>query len=141
MATITEYQYTESGLDNVFISGLSVEDDAGDEYVVIPAVGQLHQLIAAVLVEQPQPFRDQEIYFLRAEMGMSIAEVNRLLHVKPSVDDLVALFKDTAIEQDFRTLVREQLSLKQVSHKLHPLSQGSVHIQATANKGYRLAAA
>ena len=44
---MAEYRYTECGLDNVLIVGVSfISDDAGEECIDIPNVHDLHRAIA-----------------------------------------------------------------------------------------------
>ena len=44
------YHYTESGLPNVWIEGLCIQDDAGEETILIPNINDLHKLIAYQIV-------------------------------------------------------------------------------------------
>lgn len=78
------YQYTECGLDNVVIEGLSiVEDHAGEETVTIPAIGMLHQVIAEGIVGLPVKMTGAELRFLRTEMGLTQEQLAEILKVKP----------------------------------------------------------
>jgi DNA-binding transcriptional regulator YiaG len=78
------YQYTECGLDNVVIEGLSiVEDHAGEETVTIPAMGMLHQVIAEGIVGLPMKMTGSELRFLRTEMGLTQEQLAEILKVKP----------------------------------------------------------
>jgi DNA-binding transcriptional regulator YiaG len=76
------YHYTECGLDNVMIEGLNVVNDhAGEETVVIPAIGLLHQVIAEGIVTLPTKMSGRELRFLRTEMGMTQAQLAEVLKV------------------------------------------------------------
>lgn len=76
------YHYTECGLDNVMIEGLDVVNDhAGEETVVIPAIGLLHQVIAEGIVSLPTKMSGRELRFLRTEMGMTQAQLAEVLKV------------------------------------------------------------
>ncbi|WP_299617814.1 helix-turn-helix domain-containing protein [uncultured Tateyamaria sp.] len=78
------YQYTECGLDNVFIEGMNVvEDHAGEETVTIPAIGLLHQVIAEGIVSLPSKMSGKELRFLRTEMGMTQEQLAEILKVTP----------------------------------------------------------
>lgn len=78
---MNEYHYTESGLDNILIAANFVDkDDQGEDIITIPAIGQLHQLIAQVLIDQIGGLSGTEIKFLRTEMGMTQAELANILH-------------------------------------------------------------
>ncbi|NBX07444.1 MAG: helix-turn-helix domain-containing protein, partial [Proteobacteria bacterium] len=75
------YHYTECGLDNIIIEAdLIAIDDKGEKIVTIPAIGQLHNIIAQGLVAQENALSGTEIRFLRTEMGMTQAELAQLLH-------------------------------------------------------------
>ena len=74
------YHYTECGLDNVMIEGLDVVNDhAGEETVMIPAIGLLHQVIAEGIVTLPTKMSGRELRFLRTEMGMTQAQLAEVL--------------------------------------------------------------
>jgi len=76
------YQYTECGLDNVFIEGLQVVlDDDGEEVYTIPRVADLHRAIAAGILRHKYGMSGDELRFLRTEMGMTQAELSKLVHV------------------------------------------------------------
>ena len=76
------YQYTQSGLDNVFLDGIEPDvDDMGETCVRIPAVRQLHRLIATGIVEHGAAILPAELRFLRAELGMTQAELAAIVRV------------------------------------------------------------
>lgn len=75
-----EYHYTECGLDNVIILVDSVEADDGETVVVIPALLQLHQCIAEMVINSDGILNGKEIRFLRTEMGMTQAELAEIMH-------------------------------------------------------------
>lgn len=78
----SRYHYTECGLDNVVIEGVSfVKDQADDETIVIPAIGALHKVIAEGIVTQPSKMNGKELRFLRSEMGMTQEMLAELLKV------------------------------------------------------------
>lgn len=75
------HHYTESGLLNVYIDGIVVEvDDDGDEIITIPAVNELHQVIALGIVNHAKGISGDELRFLRSEMGLTQAELGGLVH-------------------------------------------------------------
>ena len=79
---MSEYHYTECGLDHVFIEGAGEFDDhAGKESVTIPAIGQLHRVIAEGIVTRPAKMTGQELRFLRTEMGLTQAQLAAVLKV------------------------------------------------------------
>ena len=79
---MSAYHYTECGLDNVFIEGaVRFGDRAGEEAVTIPAIGNLHRVIAEGIVAHPAKMTGQELRFLRSEMGLTQAQLAAILKV------------------------------------------------------------
>ncbi len=79
-----EYRYTASGLDNVVLVGLSeCVDDDGDACVTIPNINELHRAIAAGIVTHPNGISGKEMRFLRTEMGMTQAELAKVVSREP----------------------------------------------------------
>ena len=75
------YRYMECGLDNVFIEGLVPDkDDEGDDVITIPNVTGLHQAIAETIVAGETGMRGAELRFIRTEMGMTQAQLAKVLH-------------------------------------------------------------
>lgn len=78
---MNRHHYTECGLKNVFINGLEfVVDDEGDEIITIPAVNELHRVIALGIVSHKHGISPDELRFLRTEMGYTQAELATLVH-------------------------------------------------------------
>lgn len=76
-----KYHYTECGLNNIVIEGLSVVvDDEGDEVVEVPYINDLHCAIASGIVLHEQGMSGAELRFLRSEIGMTQAEFAAFLH-------------------------------------------------------------
>ncbi|MET3790690.1 helix-turn-helix domain-containing protein [Aquamicrobium terrae] len=66
---------------NVYIDGIAVEmDDDGDEIITIPAVNELHHIIALGIVQHEKGMSGDELRFLRTEMGLTQAELANLVH-------------------------------------------------------------
>jgi len=78
--TPPRHHYTECGLPHVWIHGLCMEDDAGEEVIILPHVRDLHWLIANELVSLKRSLAGRELRFLRTEMGLTQVELGRLLH-------------------------------------------------------------
>lgn len=75
------HHYTECGLQNVFIDGLEyVIDDDGDEIITIPAINELHRIIALGIVSHKHSMSGDELRFLRSEMGYTQSELAALVH-------------------------------------------------------------
>ena len=76
------YQYTECGLDNVFIEGMAVvQDHAGEETLEIASIGLLHSVIAEGIVMLPSKMSGRELRFLRTEMGLTQEKLAGVLKV------------------------------------------------------------
>ena len=75
------YRYTACGLDNVFIYGMiPVVDDEGQEVYGVKRIGSLHRAIALQIVVRANSMDGKELRFIRTEMGMTQAELGKLLH-------------------------------------------------------------
>ena len=78
---MSTYRYTECGLDNVLIEGMKpCTDDHGEAVYYIQNPVGLHKVIAAGIVQHPKGISGKELRFLRTEMGMTQAELGKLLH-------------------------------------------------------------
>ena len=78
---MSEYRYTECGLDNVIIDGLDpIVDDDGDIVHSIPRIAGLHRVIARVIVDHAKGISGKELRFLRTELGMTQAELAKMVH-------------------------------------------------------------
>lgn len=123
------HHYTESGLHNVFIHGIQIElDDDGDQVITIPAIGELHQVIAEGIVSHRSGISGAELRFLRTELGLTQAQLARLLHRdKQSVGrwERSEVDIDSAAEAIVRRLAIERLSLR-VDLGIDELSSRSV---------------
>jgi len=139
------YHYTECGLDNIIIEAdLLAIDDKGEKIVTIPAIGQLHNIIAQGLIAQENALSGTEIRFLRTEMGMTQAELAQLLHRDTQTVGRwergeVAL--DATQDIFIRQLAAEKLqlllepSVEMQSRKVKPKAHRvPIHIQLTKNK-------
>jgi DNA-binding transcriptional regulator YiaG len=75
------YHYTECGLDNVMVFGMMpCVDDDGDQVVTILNIADLHRLIAKEIVSHEAGISGKELRFLRTEMGMTQAELAKIVH-------------------------------------------------------------
>ena len=124
------YRYTESGLDNVIIHGVSfIKDDAGEQVVTIHNIAGLHRAIATAIVMKPVIMSGKELRFLRTEMGMTQAELAAIVHREPlaisrwergEVEQI-----DTNAETVIRLHAKEMLELK-VDATVRNMSEWSV---------------
>jgi len=75
------YHYRECGLDNVKIDGVvPCRDDDGDQVITIPNITGLHRAIATAIVHHKAGMGAKELRFLRTEMGMTQAELAKVVH-------------------------------------------------------------
>jgi DNA-binding transcriptional regulator YiaG len=78
---MTDYRYTECGLDNVVIAGLEpVKDGAGQESIEIPNINMLHKAIAESIVRHENSISGKELRFLRTELGMTQTQLGQMVH-------------------------------------------------------------
>lgn len=77
------YHFVGSGLDNVYLIGIKYKScrSCGLQSATIPAVKQLMQVIARVLVEEEAPLTGPEIRFLRKRLGKKSSEFAQLVGV------------------------------------------------------------
>ncbi len=83
--SVGDHHYTESGLDNVILHGVTKYECArcGARRVVIPAVAQLHRTIARELARKPARLVPAEVAFLRDHLELSNREFAELMGVSP----------------------------------------------------------
>ncbi len=78
------HHYIESGLNNIYITGILIwKCTCGEIMPEIPRIEDLHKLIAKGLVEQKAPLKGSELRFIRKQMGMSAKDFSKLLYVSP----------------------------------------------------------
>jgi len=66
------YHYIESGLENIYLDGIDVfRCSCGEEIINIPAIPELHYLIALELIKKKSLLSNREIRFLRKNMGLT----------------------------------------------------------------------
>ena len=122
---MSKYHYKACGLDNVILEGVDmVQDDAGEKTMTIQAVGRLHKVIAAMVIQKPHALNGKELRFLRTEMGMTQAELANILRcesltisrwerdenpINEAADALARLLAEESLELNIR------LSVTQVS--------------------------
>ena len=126
---MADHHYTECGLQNVYISGISkMTDDDGDEVILVPAVNSLHRAIAEGIVSHAKGIDGSELRFLRSEMGYTQAELATLVHRdKQSIGrwERSETEIDSVAEAVIRKLAIEKLELD-VKLGMDELSRSSV---------------
>lgn len=78
-----DYQYTESGLTNVVLSGITVHmcEKCQTAYPELPAVQSLHAAIAKHFLFRREGLCGEEVRFLRKEMGIKAKDFAEMLGV------------------------------------------------------------
>lgn len=120
---MSAYHYTECGLDNVVIDGVSfVTDDGGERVVTIPNINGLHSAIALGIVSQRHGISGKELRFLRTEMGMTQAELADMIHrealtisrwernespIDPNAETLIRRHAIEALDLDVSARIKE----------------------------------
>jgi DNA-binding transcriptional regulator YiaG len=117
MTNAQPYQYTESGLDNVWIEGVQpITDHAGDICFEIDNLHGLHRAIAQIIVSK-SGLSGRELKFLRSELGLTQDQLADVLH-KESLTVSRWERGENSIDPNAETVVRmlaiERLGLKKV---------------------------
>ncbi len=79
------YKYKECGLEDVTIIGVTIHvcENCGEEYVSIPRVKKLHNVIGELICKKEGRLSGSEVRFLRKDMRMTSVEFTRMLGVTP----------------------------------------------------------
>ena len=125
---IRQYRYSESGMANVVLQGVTVAEcsKCGNSEVSIPRMAKLHRAIAQALIKSPARLTGEQLRFLRKHLGMSGDQLGQYLHtdktkiskwergedsIGPPTDRLIRLLA-AALDSELRpgvSLVAEQL--------------------------------
>nr|WP_316653489.1 helix-turn-helix domain-containing protein [uncultured Gellertiella sp.] len=127
--TRVDHHYTECGLLNVYISNMPGDvDDEGDAVITIPAVNELHRVIATGIVNHSKGISSDELRFLRSEMGLTQHELADLVHRdKQSIGrwERGEVAIDSSAEALIRRLAIEKLELS-IALGIDELSRRSI---------------
>lgn len=120
------FHYTMSGLRNVFLVGINYQECPACQEKVpeIPKMGELHKVIATVLIKKEETLSGEEVRYLRKNAGLNGTEFAALIGVSPehlsrvennnadlsaSVDKMVRVYAEDAIGGGhFREVLREK---------------------------------
>jgi DNA-binding transcriptional regulator YiaG len=84
-AQVRDHHFVESGLDNVWLEGLTVHVcPNGHELLAIPAMAKLHRALALAIVESGQRLGPPEVKFLRKYLGLSNQDFAKVMNVSES---------------------------------------------------------
>ena len=78
-----DYQYIESGLDNVVLSGVNVYECCGEVMPEIKNIEKLHRLIALAIVKKSNLLSGKEFRFIRKQMLLKGKDIAAILGVTP----------------------------------------------------------
>ena len=147
------YHYKESGLDNVMIEGLPpCRDDDGDDVITIQNITSLHRAIAAGIVDHDAGISGAELRFLRTEMGMTQAELAKIVHhdpqsigrwergevpIDPTAEALVRVLATERLDLNVDDISIEELSARCIA----TATPQSIQIDGSNPAEYRLLAA
>lgn len=113
------HHYKESGLDNVYLSGVDIYDcpACGSNFVHIPNPVQLHIVIAVGLAQKDDQLSGAEVRFMRKEVGMNGKSFAEFIGVSPITlsrwendDGEHSPSHDRLIRLAFMTMMSERLN-------------------------------
>ena len=80
-----DYHYTESGLDNVILSGINVFEcsECGEIFPEIIGINELHKQIGLALVKKRSQLKGKEIRFIRKLLGFNEKKFASIMGVDP----------------------------------------------------------
>lgn len=82
-SVLDSYHYTDSGLDNVYLTGVeTIVCDCG-ESVVLTAAPSLLRIIAFCFAFKPAALRGREIRFMRHVLGRKAVDFAQMLSITP----------------------------------------------------------
>lgn len=139
------YQYKESGLDNVILKGITVYKCSRCSEVVpeIVNIKELHRTIAGLLIRKKSILSGKEIVFLRKEMRLKATDLAQILGVHKvtlsrwendkepigaSADRLLRLLYDMKLLQNTITAAKadiERRSFLDISRKFESFTSQS----------------
>lgn len=79
---IQNHRYTESGLNNVVLMGLTLHKcSCGETIPQIPDISGLHKMIGVAIAKSKKALNGPEVRFLRKQLGLKATELAELLGV------------------------------------------------------------
>jgi putative zinc finger/helix-turn-helix YgiT family protein len=127
------YRYTFSGLKNVLLCGIDVRicTSCKAESPIIPAVGELHRIIADTLSRKPAPLAGEEVRFLRKNIGIPAKKLAALLGMAPETLSRVENGKTRGLpvaqEHLVRLMAREAAGNEQMRQAVFEVAESLDH--------------
>jgi putative transcriptional regulator len=129
------YQYTESGLDTVFlVGGFEFEDTDRGKTVTIHDIDGLHRAIGAALACNRQRLTGKEFRFLRSELLLSQASLAKILGVRELTiarwekgQSEIPVSADAIVRQLFKESIGKTGSIKQLLERIADLEDDIDH--------------
>jgi DNA-binding transcriptional regulator YiaG len=106
---VRDHHFVESGLENVWIEGVTVHVcPNGHELLAIPALGQVHRVLALAIISNGQRLTGPEVKYLRKYLGLSNQDFAKVMKVSESTASRWANGEDMggSAENLLRLLVR-----------------------------------
>ena len=136
------YNYSECGIKNVLIHGVSpVIDDEGDEVICIKNIKDLHRAIAQAVVTKKGGMTAEELIFLRTEMGETQEAFAKTIgyerlqitrwesgevKIPKAIDMLIRVL---AVQK----ILKNEIDLEVTSQKITEKADKNLNIEATDN--------
>ena len=123
-----DVSYPESGLDNVQLLNLPVWVCTNNhEEAVIPAVNELHELLAHLIIRKPAPIVGPEIRFLRRRVGLTAKDFAARIGLTPvRLSQLENTKKGLPKRADL--LIRLSLAILLSARDAKPLPEDLAHL-------------
>jgi DNA-binding transcriptional regulator YiaG len=84
-AQVRDHHFVESGLENVWLDGLTVlVCPSGHELLVIPAMAKLQRALALAVISSGQRLEPPEVKYLRRYLGLSNQDFAKVMGVSES---------------------------------------------------------
>jgi putative zinc finger/helix-turn-helix YgiT family protein len=128
------YVYKESGLNNIFLTGITIyKCSCGKTMPEIKNIDRLHRIIANAIIKKKTLLSGKEVRFLRKQMGLSAKELAGVLDVTPVTvsrweneseplgvanDKLIRMFYIQMLQEQCHTVIKHSMSyIKSIKSK------------------------
>ncbi|MBI5190342.1 MAG: type II toxin-antitoxin system MqsA family antitoxin [Nitrospirae bacterium] len=142
--TTRDYHYTESGLDNIILKGVTVYEcpECGDSLPELRGIERIHKEISYSLVRDENPLTGRGVRFIRKQMGLTEKDFAALLGVDPvsvsrwenskskiaaTNDRLIRMVFVQALEEECNQVARDTIA-RIMSVRKSPAGKSSINI-------------